>query len=353
MKVGEGIIAEPEVLTKAGEAEAPHDPIAGAPAPQRTFTARSRKSIQKEQALEKRLAQGNALKRRVEDTLASLAEDKKRFLKLITSGESWADKALSDVLGKVDIEERKLTFLTEEVSKAQTDLDNFRADIDAYAPERARRQGNLAVLAAARLELDHEFQGILRKALAMLEVREQAVKLMRKEAEAIDLSGSFEAGVPPSLHEALTLEIVSASNAWNARMLGQEQNLKPYVVCGDSFEPEETLTRKAIYHFGEVVWLLEEEATEFLRNDRPNPDGREWERLAPSLMTAEMFAAAEAESGRTGPILKYVLQQKHSQVEQKRFEAYKLQRRGTLTPGQHLGGRWQALTRGRRVESAS
>jgi hypothetical protein len=238
--------------------------------PERTFTARSRKSIRTEQALVKELARRNALKCRVEDSLDTLSREKKRLVKLITNGDAWADKALSDTLGNIDAEERKLTVFTEEALEARAALDDFLAGVEAYAPERARVQGNLADLAAARLELDRELERLLRAALAILEVREQTVSLIREQAAAIDLTGSFETGVPASLHEALSLEIVCASARWNARFLGEEKHLKPYVVSVESFEPEiETLTRKAVYSFGETVYLLEEEVAEFLRNDRP------------------------------------------------------------------------------------
>lgn len=328
--------AELKALTETGET----GKVTAEPeAPQRTFTARSRKSIQTEQRLEKELARRNGLKRLVEDAIDTLGRDKKRLLKLVMDGEAWADKALSDTLGKIDAEKRKLTLFTEEASEAQANLDNFRAGIEAYAPERARRQGYLADLAGARLKVDCELEGLLRKALTMLEVREQVVSLMREQAAAIDLTCSFEAGVPASLHAALSLGIMSGSVAWNARFLGEEKHLTPYIVSAESFEPEETLTRKAVYSFGETVYLLEEEAAEFLRSDRPRPGGRDWECLPPTLMTAEAFAAAQAESGRTGPILRYVLQQRHGELEQKRREAYLLARRGTPTPGQHLGGR--------------
>lgn len=346
----EAVTTEPESLieiTKAvastAEPGAPQGSIPGALAPapawQGTFTARSRKSIQEEQWLEKELARRNALKRRAEDTLAGLAREKEQFLKLVTDGESWADRALSDTLGKIEAEQRKLTVFTEEASKAQADLDNFRAGIEAYAGERARIQGNLAELAGARLELDCELERMLREELAILKLREDVVKLMERQAAAIDLSGDFSAGVPASLHEALSLEIVSASKAWNARFRGEEAHLKAYVVSGASFEPEaETLYRKAVYNFGETVFLLEEEAAPLLRNDRPTPGGPEWSCLPPSLMTAEDFAAAKAEAGPLGSLMVYYFSQRHGELEQKRRQAYLLERRGTLTPNQHLGG---------------
>ena len=331
MKLGEtgAVTAEPEV---------PQDSVALALAPQSTFTARSRKSIRTEQALVKELARRNALKGRVRDSLDTLEREKKMLLKLITDGDAWADNALSDTLSKIDTEERKLTVFTEEAIEAQADLDNFRASIEACVLERSRVQGNLADLAVARLELDGEIERLLRAALAILEVRGQIVNLMREQAAAIELPGSFEAGVPASLHEALSLEIVSASSAWNSQFLGEEKHLKPYIVSGESFEPEiETLSRKAVYSFGETVYLLEEEASAFLRNDRPQP-GRGGETFAPTLMTAEAFTAAAAEAGTSGPMLRYYLQKKHSELEQLRFEANKLERRGTPVPGAHLGG---------------
>jgi hypothetical protein len=55
-------------------------------------------------------------------------------------------------------------------------------------------------------------------------------------------------------------------------------------------------------------------------------------------MTAEAFRAAAVEAGTSGPMLRYFLQQKHGELEQKRREAFLLERRGKLTPGQHLGG---------------
>lgn len=308
--------------------------------PRRAWAPRSRKDIATEQALEKELQRCDALKRRSEDTLARLNEEKAQALRMLKNGEGWADALLRDTLRKIDDEERKLAVFKEAAEKAQSDLDGFRTWLEDSAPQRLQTQDSLAALAGARLEIDHELERLLREALAMLQVRQETIEFMRQQARSIALVCSFEAGVPASLHAALSLEIVSASRAWNARFLGEKENLKPYVVCDKNFEPtEETLARKAIYHFGETVYLLEEEAAELLRNDRPQPNGPDWACLPPTLMTAEAFAAAQAESGRTGPILKYFLQQKHSELEQKRREAYLLERRGTPVPGVHLGGR--------------
>ena len=354
-----------EVTEQTGEAstpdlEAPQDCAAGAPAlqaaevteetaetkgltvgsgaAQRAWAARSRKDIRREEALQKELERSNALKRRAEDTLAGLAEDKKRALKLVAGGEGWADALLRETLRKIEDEQLKLKAFEEVAAKAQSNFDGFRAGMAAYAPERLRIQNALSDLASARLEIDWELERLLREALVMLQVREETIALMRREAASIDLTCNFEAGVPASLHEALSLEIVSASKAWNAQFLGEEKNLKPYVVCDTSFEPQQTLARKAIYHFGETVYLLEEEAAEFLRNDRPQAGGFGWECLPPTLMTAEAFAAAQAESSwRTGPMLKYFLGQKHSELEQKRRAGYLEERRGSLVPNQHLG----------------
>jgi hypothetical protein len=304
------------------------------------WSARSRKSIQKEQALEKELATRNMLKSHAQNTLAGLAAEKEKFLKLVTNGEVWADAGLSRTLEKIEVETRRLALFTEEAAKAELALSDYRAYLAAFAPQRAQIQDELAQLAAARLEVDRELERLLREALAVLKVREETVGLMRRQAAGIELTGSFEAGVPASLHEALSLGIVSASEAWNAWFLGKEEGLKAYVVSANVFEPKmETLARRAVYQFGETVYLLEEEAAEFLRNDRPKPNGRAWESLPPALMTAEAFAAAQAQSGRTGPMLRYVLQQTHDELEQRRFEAYKLERRGTPVPGAHLGGR--------------
>jgi hypothetical protein len=334
-----------EILAETGEAaavtaepDAPQDcaEAAPAPAPECRWAPRSRKSIRDEEALQKELARCNTLKRRAEDTLAGLAGEKKRALKLIHDGNGWADGLLRDTLRKIEDEQLKFEAFKELAAQAQSNLDSFRAGVEAYAPERARIQDALAALAGARLEIDHELQKRLREALAMLQVREETIAFMRKQAAAIELQCDFEAGVPASLREVLSLDIVSASKAWNAKFLGEGENLKAYVVCDENFEPKETLARKAIYHFGDTVFLLEDEALEFLRNDRPKAGGSGWETLPPTLMTAEDFAAVQAESGRTGPLLKYILQQKHSELEQKRRQAYLEERRGTPVPNVHL-----------------
>jgi len=352
-----------EVTEQTGEAstpdlKAPQDCTAGAPALQnaeateetaetkglavgpeasrRAWATQSRKDIRREQFLQKELERCNALKRRAEDTLAGLGGEKKRALELVKGGDSWADSLLRDTLRKIEDEERKLAAFKEVTEKAQSNLDDFRAWMADYAPERVRIQDNLAALAGARLEVDYELERLLREALEMLQVREETIAFMRRQAAAIDLKCSFEAGVPASLHEALSLEIVSASKAWNARFLGEEGYLKPYVVCDENFEPEETLARKAIYHFGETVYMSEEEAAEFLRDDRPQAGGFGWECLPPTLMTAEAFAAAQAEAGPLGKIMSCVLRQRHDELQQKRREAYLLERRGMPVPGVHL-----------------
>ena len=305
-------------------------------APQRTWAPRSRKSIHEEEALQKEVERCNGLKRRAEDAISALTEEKERALKLVKGGEGWSDAFLSDTLHRIEDEERKLAAFKELTAKAQSNLDSFCAALLAYAPERARIQDNLAVLAAARLEVDCELEKLLRQALEMLQVREKTIAFMRQQADAIELRCSFNAGVPASLHEALSLDLVSASKAWNAEFLGESENLKGYVVCDESFEPRETLARKAVYHFGETVFLVEDEAREFLRDDRPQVGGFGWETLPPTLMAAEAFAVAQAEAGPLGKMMKYVLREKHAELEQKRRQAYVEEKRGTPTPGVHL-----------------
>jgi len=202
------------------------------------WSARSRKSIQKEQALEKELATRNMLKSHAQNTLAGLAAEKEKFLKLVTNGEVWADAGLSRTLEKIEVETRRLALFTEEAAKAELALSDYRAYLAAFAPQRAQIQDELAQLAAARLEVDRELERLLREALAVLKVREETVGLMRRQAAGIELTGSFEAGVPASLHEALSLGIVSASEAWNAWFLGKEEGLKAYVVSANVFEPK-------------------------------------------------------------------------------------------------------------------
>lgn len=304
-------------------------------APERTWAPRSRKSIREEEALQKECARCAAMKRRAEDNLADFAKEKDRALALMKDGESWADALLRQTLRNIQDEEGKLLAVKEIAAKADSHLARFRADVAARAPDRARAQDNLVALAAARLELDSQLEKLLREALEMLKVREQTTELMREQGAAIELTCNFET-VSASLHEALSLEIVSASTAWNARFLGEEEKLKPYVVIDPTFEPEETLARKALYHFGETVYLLEDEAREFLRNDRPQPGGRGWECLPPTLMSAEAFAAAKAEAGPHGTMMEYVLREKHDELEQKRRAAYIEERRGTPVPGAHL-----------------
>jgi hypothetical protein len=324
-----GLTAEPE-MPGGSDASAP------APAPQRAWSPRSRKSIRDEQALEKEVVRCNALIRRAENALARSREEKTGTLKLMKEGESWADKFLSDVLSKIEDQQRQLASFKEIAAKAESDLERFRVGIAAYAPERARIQDYLAALAGVRLEVDCKLEKLLRQALEVLRMREDIVALMQRQAADIELRCNFEAGIPSSLHEALSLDIVSASKAWNAEFLGDQEHLRAYVVCDDSFEPRETLTRKAVYGFGETVLLSESEASEFLRNDRPKASGLGWESLPPSLMTAEAFAAAQAESGLPSGLMKYVLRQKHSELEQKRREAYLLGHRGSPIEGIHL-----------------
>jgi hypothetical protein len=328
---------EPEgAAARAAEPEVPEDAGAAAPTPQRAWSTRSRKSIFEEQALEKELARCNALKRRAENALAALGVEKARALESVKAGESWADKFLSDTLSKIDDQERQLASFKEITANAESDLEQFRAGIAAYAPDRARIQEGLAALAAARFELDHKLENALRAALELLRTRDDLVALMQQQAAAIELRCSFEAGVPGFLREALSLDVVAHSKAWNAEFLGEQESLRAYVVCDDSFEPRETLARKAVYTFGETVFLLESEASEFLRNDRPKPGGHGWECLPPSLMTAEAFAAAQAGARVPGALFKFVLLQKHSELEQKRREAFLIERRGTPVPGARL-----------------
>jgi hypothetical protein len=71
---------------------------------QRTWAPQSRNSLRTERTLLKDLERRKALKRRAEAALAGLAQEKRRCLELIQDGEAWSEKALSDVLGKIDAE---------------------------------------------------------------------------------------------------------------------------------------------------------------------------------------------------------------------------------------------------------
>jgi hypothetical protein len=180
-----------EAGTLTAEPEVPQGCPAGAPAPQPIWASRSRKSIRAEEALQKELERCNSLRSRAEDAIRGLTEEKERALKLLKGGEAWSDAFLTDTLSKIEQENLKLEAFKEIAEKASSSLEHFRAGMAAYAPERSRIQNGLADLAGARLEIDHELERLLGEARAMLQVREETIAFMRRQAAAIDLKCSF------------------------------------------------------------------------------------------------------------------------------------------------------------------
>lgn len=302
------------------------------------WTPRSRKSIRHEQALQKEVERFSALKHRTERTLAELEEKKKHAMALVHAGEVWADSLLGDTLTQIERENRKLAAFTDEVTKAQSFLNAFRTQMAEFAPERARIQDMLAELAALRLMADYEIAQRVASLKEILDCRKEIVSSMKAKAQYVDLDYNFDAGISASLYDALSLEIVASSEEWNAIFTGDSEKLRPYVVIVDEFQPEETLARKGIYRFGEIVHLSEAEARPLLSLIRPDPaDGRGWGCLPPTLMTVEEFEAEKTQAARM-PI-RIHLQKKHEDRERLRFEAYREKFRGSKIPEAFMSGR--------------
>jgi hypothetical protein len=270
--------------------------------------------------------------------LESATEEKERMLRLSIGGEAWAGDALAKTLLKMDNARRLVEVYTEEAEKAQANLDGFCASVAAGAAYRAQTQEKLAELAVALVGIAAESQALLDELYKILKLRQELASLMQRLASTIELRCDSEAGIPASFVESLSFDLLSASAAWKAVFLGESEKLTAYVVVDKEFEVAETLAQSGVLSFGETVYLPEEEARELLRNDRPAPGGFGWACLPPTLMTVEAFAAAKAEAGPMGSMMQYFLQQKHGELEQKRREAYLLERRGTPVPGVHLGG---------------
>lgn len=303
----------------------------------RKWPARSRKSIRREEELQKEVARCRALRSRVVNSLAQLDEEKARNLALIKQGESWAESPLSKALQNAENENRKLALFTAELEKAQSSLDKFRAHVEADAPRRARVQGEIADLAGARLELDSLIDEALVKLRELLTQRTSLTDMMRERAQSIELECDLEGGVPPSLYDAAALQIMPASAEWNAIFLGNSEKLKAYVVVIDDFTPGETLARQPIYKFGETVYMSEAEARPLLSLVRRDPtEGRGWGCLPPTLMELEAFEAEKVESGG---FIKYHLRQKHEQRQEARRKAYVAQQNGVPFVEQHYGAR--------------
>jgi hypothetical protein len=301
---------------------------------QRAWAPQSRNSLRTERTLLKDLERRKALKRRAEAALERLGEDKQRLLGQLEDGETWTERPLSVLLEHIADEERKLKVFTEESEKAQGALDEFRAALAAHAPERAQIQENIAYIAGELVVIDAENQLLLDKLQKNVKAREDLASLIREEAYSIELK--CQPSFPTSFLEALAFDMASASQAWKGRFLGEAGSLPGYVVIDKEFEAPETLAQSAVCKFGDVVYLPEADALEFLRNDRPvpkTPAGGGWQSLPPTLATVEAFEAAKAEAKRLGWGVPYYLQRKHEELEQKRREGWLAERRGTLTPG--------------------
>lgn len=281
----------------------------------RSWSARSASSIRQEQALQGRTEDYLRLKKKTEENLSDLDAEKGRYSRDVADGRPEAEKRLGETLAKIDDQKRKLAAYTEAATAAKSELEKFRLAVSKAATERRENQNALARLARQRLEIERKLEAGLNGFRQSLQECLELTARMQSLGGNIELDCDWGHSRYGAVLESLPANILPEAERWLAGFFGTRKGMKPYVVIAEELSVAENLAHCGIYHFGETVYLREEQAQEFLREDRwefkKTAFGRERELLPPDIMPAKKFEELKAEAAKEGSDVHALLAERH------------------------------------------
>jgi DNA repair exonuclease SbcCD ATPase subunit len=293
----------------------------------RNWSPRSAASIQQENALQGSLNEYLRLKKKMEEELAELEQEKQRHLEETKDGGTQADDRLSRTLAAIEDRQRKLTAYVKAADNAKRELENFLAADSKQTNERRACQNALAQLARKRLRKDRELDAALDVVRHLAQEWLELTRKMEALGNKIELEYGWDANRYAALLESLPRNIAAVGQRWLRRFFGDRKGLKPYIVCDERLSVEENLSHSGLCSFGETVYLADEEAAELLREDRYRPEhtafGTERKLLSPSIMAAAEFEKLKAEVAEKGCDLSMLLRLRHQQRVAQSQQRYK------------------------------
>jgi hypothetical protein len=176
------------------------------------------------------------------------------------------------------------------------------AEIESLTPTpeqcatRQHQQEQFLGLVNKRLAKDRQGDQLLKDLRQVLHERGQLTVEMQEPITALKLSISDD-GLDTRRFEKLLDsfpdEVVSQSERWCGWFLGEQKGANPYVVRVENLLVAETLNDNGLYHFGDLIYLNEEEARDLLCDDYyAGTHEAPWRCQSPKVMTVEAYEAA-------------------------------------------------------------
>jgi hypothetical protein len=257
---------------------------------------RSRRSILKEQEFRTAIKKVHAGEAVTERRLTEADAYAARYVKwVIREGQEQLRPQLNDAM-------RDLAIQRELVKACQAQRASLGAEIEKLSPgpeEGATRQHHQEqgrALVNKRLELDRQADGLLKGLREVLAARSQVTQEMAEPIAALDLTISDD-GLDTrrfeKLLDSLPNELLPQSERWHGWFLGEQKDAKAYVVRVEHLLVPESLIDNGLYHFGELIYLSEEQARDLLCDDYyAGKHENLWRCQRAKVMTVEAYEAA-------------------------------------------------------------
>jgi phage host-nuclease inhibitor protein Gam len=262
------------------------------------FSPRSQRSLAEQLKLEDQVKRLESKMRGAQRNIDELEKSRAAHLRLTAEGKSgfaFFERLVSDLQEKV----LALAEYKKHRDALQLKAHELAKVGPAKAAERKKKQTRLAEAAGERLEKDRLIEAAVKELHRLLRERAQLTGLMSDTATALEFTVDGPDGLDEqrfsALRDSLPNEVAPMSEQWFAWFLGNQENLKVYVVRDECLILPETLANAGFYRRGEKVMLTDKQAVEFLRADRPVDDrSAPWRRFPPRVMTVKDFESAVA-----------------------------------------------------------
>jgi len=188
------------------------------------------------------------------------------------------------------------------IKSCQTQHALTEAEIQNLTPSpsqcetRQHRQEQFRELVNKRLAKDRQADQLLKELREVLRERGQLTAEMAEPLAALQLTildDGLDTRRFEKLLDSLPDELLSQSERWCGWFLGEQKDAKPYVVRVGNLLVGETLSDNGLYHFGDLIYLNEEQARDLLCDDYyAATHEAPWRCQKPRVMTAEAYEAA-------------------------------------------------------------
>ncbi|MGB7590688.1 MAG: hypothetical protein WCD04_14475 [Terriglobia bacterium] len=257
---------------------------------------RSRRSIVAEVELHKTIKKVDTGEAIAERRFREAEERVRRLTKMvILEGEETMRPQLEDAMRDVSIQ-RDL------IKACQAQRASTEAEIEKLNPSpvegttRQHQQERFREIVEKRLATDRQADQLLK------DLREVLQERCRLTVEMADPSAALELTIPDDgldtkrfekLLDSLPADLLDQSEKWCAHFLREQKDAKPYVVRVENLLVGETLFDNGLWHFGDTIFLTDEEARDLLCDDYyAVTHEAPWRCQSPRVMTVEAYEAA-------------------------------------------------------------